>query len=129
MNQPILLDSHVFIWSVFSPDRLGARARAAIEGASALHVSTATLWELAIKFRIGRFVHPPSSLVDELGELGADELPISHRHLAVLPEIEIAHGDPFDAMLLAQAHSDSLVLVTADRALLSSGYATLDARS
>jgi PIN domain nuclease of toxin-antitoxin system len=125
----LLLDSHVFVWAVFSPEKLGARIRSVVEDSDMLYVSTVTLWELAIKYRIGKFVHPPLDLARELRDLGADELNISHEHLVALPGVELPHGDPFDAMLVAQARAEDLALVTADRALLSSGYETLDARS
>lgn len=60
--------------------------------------------------------------------LGLDEVPISRRHLIALPDVALPHGDPFDALPVAQAEADGLALVTADRLLLDSPYATLDAR-
>jgi PIN domain nuclease of toxin-antitoxin system len=129
VTQRFLLDSHAFLWAVFSPEQFGSGARQLVAQADALYVSTVSLWELAIKYRIGKFVHQPEDLFTELAELGADELTITHRHLGQLPRITLPHGDPFDTMLVAQASTEGLVLVTADRALTSSGYETLDARS
>jgi PIN domain nuclease of toxin-antitoxin system len=116
----LLLDTHALIWAVMAPDRLGASATQAIiaEGTEvfASHVS---LWELAIKRRLGR--------LDELGESAGDwfgaitmqsgfmQLPISAKHLAEVEFLPPLHGDPFDRLLVAQARIDGLTLVSVDR--------------
>lgn len=125
----VLLDSHVYLWLLYQPESLGARARERIESASGVLVSTVSLWELTIKHRAGRLPYSPSELVDAVDRLGAVELGVHSRHVRSLVDLELPHRDPFDAMLIAQARADGLVLVTADRALLASGYDTLDARA
>ncbi|MGB4777567.1 type II toxin-antitoxin system VapC family toxin [Microbacterium sp.] len=124
----LLIDSHVFLWMLFAPERLGARAVDAIDRADAVSLSVASLWELALKHAKGELPHAPGELAEGVDELSLNELPIRRRHLSMLNEIELPHGDPFDGMLVAQARVDSLTLVTADRPLLASPYATLDAR-
>lgn len=124
----LLIDSHVLVWSQFVPDRVGEAASEALVTADEVLVSLASLWELAIKHSKGRLVHSPGQLTMGIGEAGFTELSVEHRHIIKLPFVTLAHGDPFDAMLVAQAISDDLTLVTADRALLASAYPTLDAR-
>lgn len=124
----LLIDSHVLVWSQFVPDRVGTIATEALTAADDVLVSLASLWELAIKHGKGRLVHSPGQLAMGIGEAGFTELPVEHRHILKLPFVSLAHGDPFDTMLIAQGMSDDLTLVTADRALLASAYPTLDAR-
>ncbi len=60
--------------------------------------------------------------------LNLDELSISRLHVRASADVVLPHGDPFDALLVAQAETDALSLLTADRLLLDSRYATVDAR-
>lgn len=124
----LLIDSHVLVWSQFVPERIGEEATDALMAADEVLVSMASLWELAVKYGKGRLTHSPGQLMMGIGEAGFTELPVAHRHIIKLPFVELGHGDPFDAMLVAQGMSENLTLVTADRALLASTYPTLDAR-
>lgn len=124
----LLIDSHVMLWCLYEPERLGRSAREAVDAAEDAAVSLASLWELAIKYAKGRLVYSPGQVTMGIGEAGVTELSVEHRHIIKLPFVTLAHRDPFDAMLVAQAISEDLTLVTADRALLASAYPTLDAR-
>lgn len=124
----LLIDSHVLVWSQFVPDQIGKTASQTLEAADEVLVSLASLWELSIKYSKGRLVHSPGQLTMGIGESGFTELAVEHRHIVKLPFVALKHGDPFDTMLVAQAMSEDLTLVTADRALLASAYPTLDAR-
>lgn len=124
----LLIDSHVMLWLLYEPERLSRSVRSAIEKADEVSVSLVSLWELAIKYGKGRLVYSPGQLTMGIGEAGFTELPVAHRHILKLPFVSLAHRDPFDTMLVAQAMSENLTLVTADRALLASEYPTLDAR-
>lgn len=124
----LLIDSHVFAWLLFAPEPIGPAALAAIDSAERVMLSTASLWELTLKSAKGRLPHSPADLVEGVAVLGVEELAIEHRHLRALPDVDLPHGDPFDALLSAQATTDELVLLTADRVLLDSAYATLDVR-
>lgn len=123
-----LLDSHVLVWLLFAPEMVGAEAKRALESAEQASISTVSLWELTLKHAKGRLPHSPEQLTAGVATVGAEELAIGHRHLVSLPQVELPHGDPFDAMLIAQSHTDGLTLLTADRHLLSSRYATMDVR-
>lgn len=124
----LLLDSHVFVWLLFAPEPIGPAALTAMESADRVLLSTASLWELTLMSAKGKLPHSPADLVQGVAVLGVEELTIEHRHLRALSDVDLPHGDPFDALLVAQATTDELVLLTADRVLLDSAYATLDVR-
>lgn len=113
----LLLDSHVFLWWLADDGRLSAAARAAIvDSRSIVHISAATIWELAIKAALGRLDTGGADLAEEIAANGFFELPISSRHAAAAGALPRHHDDPFDRMLIAQARTEELVLVTRDRA-------------
>lgn len=113
----LLLDSHAYLWWLADDARLSAAARAAIaDSRSIVHVSAATIWEVALKAALGRLDTGGADLAGEIAANGFVELPISARHAAEAGALPRHHDNPFDRMLIAQALSESLVLVTRDRA-------------
>ena len=118
-----LLDTHVFLWAVSANQRLSSAARARISGAEAVYVSAASIWEVAIKARLGKIEGDPEALVSSIEASGFHELPVSARHAAAVAALPLHHADPFDRLLLAQAFSEPLCLLTVDRALLAYGGA------
>lgn len=126
----LLLDSQVALWVLAGHPQLGIRTAAVIESATVVHVSTATVWELTIKSMLGK-IDVPDDLVTTFQTEGFELLSITPQHAAALPQFpELRRHDPFDRLLVAQASSLGLRLVTADRVLLSQGYPfTFDART
>ncbi|MBA2496044.1 MAG: type II toxin-antitoxin system VapC family toxin [Acidimicrobiia bacterium] len=116
----LLLDTHALVWAAAAPDRLGPAARSAIESpTSTLHVSAASAWELATKYRTGRFPEAEalvSGFDDVCNRLRALPVAITHRHALRAGGFSWDHRDPFDRMLAAQALLDDLILVTTDPA-------------
>lgn len=116
----LLLDTHALVWAVSTPDRLSASARALIEDrGNRLLVSAASAWELATKFRLGRF--PEAEVLVRqfaavLDQLGAAELPMSADHALRAGGLRWTHRDPFDRMLAAQALIANVPLITRDPA-------------
>jgi PIN domain nuclease of toxin-antitoxin system len=111
----LLLDSHAFLWCAFSPERLSSAAREAIENPNnEVHLSIASAWEIAIKAGMGR-LHQPEELETVVRKRGFQPLSISFSHAAAAGALPRHHGDPFDRMLIAQAQSEGLTLVTRDR--------------
>lgn len=111
----LLLDTNVLIWALLTPDRLLATPREAIEdGANEIFVSIASPWEIAIK-RSRANLNPPNDLDVQLTEKRFSLLPISLQHTRAIESLPHHHGDPFDRMLVAQAQTDGLTIVTSDR--------------
>lgn len=111
----LLLDTHVLIWWDEGA-RLSAAARSAVETADQVYVSAVSGWEIAIKASLGR-LRPTRTLAEAVEESGFEELPLRLRHTEVLAKLPMLHRDPFDRMLVAQAVSDRLTLVSRDRTL------------
>ena len=80
-------------------------------------VSAVSIWEIAIKSRIGRLEGDPNEFVDAIEKSGFQELAIVARHAAMVHALPLYHRDPFDRLLVAQALSEPLRLLTADRVL------------
>lgn len=113
----LLLDTHVLIWWDEGA-RLTARARSAIETADQVYVSAVSGWEIAIKASLGR-LSPRRTVAEAVADSGFEELPLRLRHTETLLRLPALHRDPFDRMLIAQAVSDRLTIVTRDRAILA----------
>lgn len=117
----LLLDSHVVLWVLDDHQRIGPQARARIAAAAAVHVSAATVWELTIKAML-RKLTVPAGLAARLGEHGMELLPVTAADAEGIREFpELLRHDPFDRLLVAQAHRGGLSLLTSDRVLLGLG--------
>lgn len=113
----LLLDTHALIWAAADPDRLSGRAAEAIaDPGNDVHVSAVSAWEVAIKRARGRLRFPDvdTGLLRTLRFAG---LPIALEHAVEVGRLPVHHRDPFDRMLVAQARTDDLTLVTRDRLL------------
>jgi len=110
----ILLDTHVFLWLVGDPQKLSSRAKTLIRNADRIYISSATIWEVAIKVRLGKLRADPDELIGEMQKNGFEELPIYARHAKEVATMPMLHGDPFDRLLVAQAKVELLNLVTCD---------------
>ncbi len=114
-----LLDTGVALWSVVEPHKLNLRATAALKDpTSILYLSSASVWEIAIKYATGnlRLHTDPHGLIPELmAELRSEALAISHRHAVEAGALPMHHDDPFDRMLIAQARVEGLILLSADK--------------
>jgi PIN domain nuclease of toxin-antitoxin system len=114
-----LLDTNVFLWSNGAPERLNSRAITVLSsGVSKVYLSAASSWEIAIKFALRslRLPGPPSQFIpDAMRILSVLSLEISHFHSLAAGALPPHHRDPFDRMLIAQACSEKMVLLTADK--------------
>jgi len=125
-----LLDTHVVIWWLEGSVRIGPRAAASLRQATQLWLSAASVWEVAIKYRLGRLPlsDSPERWVNTLfAEWGVRPLPISASHALAAGALPLHHPDPFDRMLIAQAQCEGLTLVTADPRLRAYDIRTVDA--
>lgn len=116
----LLLDTQLLIWAATADRRLSARGRHLItDPSNNLYYSAASLWEIAIKSALGRpdFRHDAGTFRAGLLANGYSELAIEGRHAAAYKSVPALHRHPFDRLLVAQAVSESLTLLTADRTL------------
>jgi PIN domain nuclease of toxin-antitoxin system len=116
----LLVDTHALLWWLLGDPHLSPVARRAIAQASAVvFVSAASAWEIATKVRLGR-LDDPAGVTDSLGAhvrgQGFRELPITLEHGRRAGKLPRSHTDPFDRMLIAQAQSEGLAIVSNDRA-------------
>jgi PIN domain nuclease of toxin-antitoxin system len=116
----LLLDTHLLLWAAGMPERLSAAARELLnDPRNELLFSAASLWEIAIKNSLGRgdFRVAPRLLRRGLLDHGYVELPITSQHAVSIDSLPPIHTDPFDRLLLAQALSEGILLLTGDAQL------------
>lgn len=114
----LLLDTHTFLWWTSSSTRLSPRARTLVaDPGNTIYVSAATSWEIAIKFDLHRLSLPeaPAKFVPhQLSKHGFTGLAVEHAHALHVSSLPALHTDPFDRLLVAQAQTERLRIVTVD---------------
>ena len=113
----ILLDTHIVIWALSEPEKLSNEAKNLINEASHLYVSSASIWEMAIKSGLGKLDADLDAITKELEKLGVIELAISWQHSKQVKLLPSHHRDPFDRLIVSQAICEPLVLLTHDKIL------------
>lgn len=114
----LLLDTHALLWWLADDAQLGPRARDLIaDPGNTVLVSTASLWEIAVKRRIGKLEADPGEIMAALDGEGFDRLDIGTAHLLALTELPMLpeHRDPFDHLLIAQAIAEDATFISEDR--------------
>ena len=114
----LLLDTHLMLWAMQGRAALPKAALPWLERADAVYVSAASLWEAAIKAAVGKLDVDVASLEEQLADAGFAQLPVRWAHaaqVALLPQGK--HRDPFDRLLVAQAMSEPMHLLTCNLAL------------
>ncbi|WP_354635107.1 type II toxin-antitoxin system VapC family toxin [Planktothricoides raciborskii] len=114
----LLLDTHIFIWLIEGNPNLSQAAREAIEDESnTLHLSIVSLWEITIKTSLGKLdlaIPLEQIVINFILPSGIQIIPIHLPHLLILQKLPFHHRDPFDRLLIAQAKSEGLTLVSED---------------
>ncbi len=116
----LLLDTQLLLWAAGQPQRLSAAALELLnDPLNVLLFSAASIWEIAIKSTLGRdhFRVDPRLLRRRLLDNGYAELPVTSQHAVNIDSLPPLHKDPFDRLLLAQALSEGITLVTGDARL------------
>ena len=109
---------------------MGEAARDAVASAeNQVFVSSATVWEIAIKHAAGRLIFPIDRFDDLAVRMGFEVLPILPAHAVVAGSLPRHHGDPFDRMLIAQAMVEDLMLVSVDAAVRGYNVRTFPAKN
>ena len=110
----LLLDTHIYLWAVTDNPKLTIAARKIITEADEVFVSSASIWEASVKAGLGKLDVDVKLLVTEIAASGFKELPVRAVHAALVQDLPDIHRDPFDRLLVAQALSEPLRLLTAD---------------
>ena len=116
----VLLDTQIVLWALADSPRLSARARSVLmDGDNECWVSSASVWEIAIKVLLGKYEpdQPMAALEAALEQAGFRTLDVTVRHAAAIGLVEAPHADPFDRLLLAQCEVETLRLLTGDKVL------------
>ena len=117
----MLLDTHIFLWWLFDDPRLPAGIKGYMKNRNhPVFVSAASVWEITTKFRLGRL--PDAAGVAKnvpawIARAGFESMPVTAEHAQLAGSWKMAHRDPFDRMLVWQAISEGISLVTKDPAL------------
>jgi PIN domain nuclease of toxin-antitoxin system len=122
----LLLDTHVVLWELGGTRTVGTRTRQAIELASELAFSVVSVAEIGVKAAIGK-LDVPADLQDHILRSGVRILGLAPEHALAVAALPLHHRDPFDRLLIAQARSERLSIVTADRRFAEYDVETLNA--
>lgn len=123
----ILLDTHTLIWFMFDDSKLSARALSAIKSENKVYVSVASFWEIAVKQSIGKIsiTGTIQDIADKCSEVDISILPIEPKHLDNIKDLPDIHKDPFDRLIVSQAITENMVLVTKDAIIPQYGVTTI----
>ncbi len=125
----ILLDTHIFLWAISDDARLSTAHRALyLDEANDLYLSVASIWEMLIKFGLGKLPLPAPAtgyIVKQLERNRVSTLAIRVAHLAELEALPPLHRDPFDRMMVAQARVEGMPILSADSGIRKYGVAVL----
>jgi len=110
----LLLDTQIMLWWLLDDPRLGSDIRGLMV-CSPCVVSVASIWEVAIKHRLGKLAVTPAQFRDESLAAGASLLPVLEAHVIETGQLPLLHQDPFDRLLIAQARVEGLMAVSSDR--------------
>ena len=114
----LLLDTHAFVWWLTVDERLSRPAHRAIgDEENDVLISAASAWEITTKYRLGKLPEARAAALDvgaEIAHQGFEELPITVEEAARAGSLPGPHRDPFDRLLIAQAQSRNLVLVSVE---------------
>ena len=112
----LLLDTHIFIWWLDSPEKLNIEELEFIKNTdNTVFISAASIWEISIKKSIGKLIFSNNcNILDAITENYFLPLPINAKHTQFVETLPQHHDDPFDRMLISQAISHDLVLITRD---------------
>ncbi len=117
----LLLDTHVALWAVSAVELLTQSGRDMIaDGSNQIFVSAVNIWEIAVKRPLARRASPAMSSEQAIGAFavaGYTMLDVTAVHAAAVETLPLIHGDPFDRLLVAQALTEPLRLLTHDKVL------------
>ena len=111
-----LLDTHALLWWLADDDQLGGAAREVIaDPANDILISMVSLWEIAVKVRIGKLQADIEEIINAVQREGFTVLDVGVAHLVALAGLPMHHRDPFDHLLIAQAMTEDATFMSEDR--------------
>jgi len=117
----LLLDTHTFIWAATLDERLSSKARSSLlDSENELFLSTASIWEMAIKSSIGKLIlqQPIEQIINEQIQInGLKILNIESAHALAVASLPWLHRDPFDRLLICQSRLEKLIILGRDSAM------------
>jgi PIN domain nuclease of toxin-antitoxin system len=122
----LLLDTHVVLWELRGARTVGARAQAAIEEAAEMIFSVVSFAEVGVKAAAGKLV-VPDDLQEHVVRSGLRILALAPAHGLEVANLPMHHRDPFDRLLISQARSEGLTLLTADQRIGRYDVSLIDA--
>ena len=112
----LLIDTHILLWWLNDDKRLPEKAKHLIQQPlNDVYISHISLWEIQIKIMTGKLRADLDAILKQLPENNFIELPSRTNHIIALSQLPMHHQDPFDRMLIAQAISEPLHLITHDK--------------
>ncbi len=115
----LLLDTHIFLWLNFEPEKLSDHIMSVCsDPANELYLSMVSPWEIQIKQQLGKlkFQSPLNKLINvQIEQNDLNLLPIQLKHIYALRDLPHIHKYPFDRLLIAQSHVESMQIVSADK--------------
>lgn len=112
-----LLDTQIFLWFINGDKRLSSSIISKIKQAEKVFISSASIWEIAIKIKIKKFDANIEEIVSSIEKSGFTELPVTSLHAIIVCSLQDIHRDPFDRILIAQAISEPFIFLSADKKL------------
>ena len=121
-----LLDTCVLLWWVNGSKNIGQKTISQLNNIeNSVYVSAASIWEIAIKVQAGK-LYIDTDLNNTLATLDLTPLPINFKHGQLAGSLPMIHKDPFDRMLVAQAFTEGLTFITADKIIPEYGVPTIE---
>jgi len=112
----LLLDTHVVLWAITGDATLDEEFLERLRHDPDIALSPVSLWEITTKQAAGKLVGP-ADLAERIRDMGFVELPVTHAHAIAAGRLPPHHRDPFDRMLVAQAVTEGLTLVSRDESM------------
>ena len=113
----VLLDTNIVYWWFYESFRLSPETVSIVNKATSVFISSASIWEISIKVRLGKMEVEPTKLLELINATDFIELPVTFHHAVLVADLPLLHADPFDRLLVAQAMREPLHLITSDRHL------------
>ncbi len=114
----LLLDTHIFLWLLFSPEKVSAQIQSAYKNReNIVFLSLVSIWEIQIKSQLGKLsldVGLETIIDDNIHRGFVKLLPIHLNHILALQKLPFYHKDPFDRLIIAQSIQENLIIVSND---------------